>query len=668
AEASQSDTALSQTGESQDEDRAGGRKRRRCDASDQNLDTIVRMNKLGMSTDMIAKALDISEGEVVGSLVKRRRAEGAAEENSTVNGVRGNDGEGDRREGDSEHEAEAVSSLVTRLLTDPLDLCCPILQSLLEDPVVAEDGNTYEREAIEGHLIVRQQSPMTNTAMGKQVQPNQGVKTQVVNYKEKTVSEIISVVPRIPSGEGAKLLRRAEDFIRPRLPDSGARTKLLQLLHLRADLPTVLRGDAVKELLQMLVDGKDDQPLAALLGRFDALHIGSVMPSLGEKTIKRLHAVAREGSLAKTTGVAAEVLEYAAIYLQDRRSHSARAQELLKTNLGLNCSADAASFPDLAKILLELACRQEDDKEAQQRLLFQARAADPTNEAVRHCLVEVLSEVLGVEGKDQNEGLLLTMLFEEHQKVPEHLLPKLQLEPAQLKQLKPTWLVVLAEQLAAANRSTESACVAIAAAQAHEAAGNKEAAQQAYILAYGMDRSNEDASHGVVEMCSATTQRCSQLEAQNQQLRVQLASLAETVSRLDVQVRQQKGNLPVASSVEWDVSSLDVSQFVKGQSKESPRFNLAGSGVEAWLKFYPKGDQAATAGKASLYVRVSTQTWIDCELFLDHRRKPVKRRAAEGSYRHGYRNFGDTADKYDKVGIIVKQVELSGSGLKLLVS
>ncbi|CAE8714115.1 unnamed protein product [Polarella glacialis] len=571
---------------------------------------------------------------------------------------------------------------------------------------------------------------MTNTAMGKQVQPNQGVKSQVVNYKEKTVSEIISVVPRIPSEEGAKLLRRAEDFIRPRLPDSGARTKLLQLLHLRAHLPTVLRGDAVKELLQMLVDGKDDQPLAALLGRFDALRIGSVMPSLDEKTIKRLHAVAREGSLAKTvgkvaldlelacrlagratdpqgaqelwqlmlqlsgapepgvwveaagvvlaallstlqaeeTGVAAEVLEYAAIYLQDRGSHSARAQELLKTNLGLNCSADAASFPDLAKILLELACRQEDDKEAQQRLLFQAHAADPTNEAVRHCLVEVLSEVLGVEGKDQNEGLLLTMLFEEHQKVPERLLPKLQLEPAQLKQLKPTWLVVLAEQLAAANRSTEGACVAIAAAQAHEAAGNKEAAQQTYILAYGMDRSNKDASHGVVEMCSATTQRCSQLEAQNQQLRVQLASLAETVSRLDVQVRQQKGNLPVASSVEWDVSSLDVSQFVKGQSKESPRFNLASSGVEAWLKFYPKGDQAATAGKASLYVRVSTQTWIDCELFLDHRRKPVKRRATEGSYRHGYRNFGDTADKYDKVGIIVKQVELSGSGLKLLVS
>ncbi|CAE8622540.1 unnamed protein product [Polarella glacialis] len=619
-------------------------------------------------------------------------------------------------------------------MTDPFDLSCPILQSLLEDPVVAEDGNTYEREAIESHLSVRQQSPMTNTAMGKQVLPNQGVKSQVVNYKEKTVSEIISVVPRIPSGEAAKLLRRAEDFIRPSLPDSGARAKLLQLLHLRAELPAVLRGDAVKELLQMLVDGHDNQPLAELLGRFDGLRIESVMPSLDEKTIKRLHAVAQEGSLAQTigkaaldlelacrlagratdpqgaqelwqlmlqlsgapepgvwaeaagvvlaalqitafqadlSGVAAEVLEHAARCMQNPRSHAARAQELFNTNLGLNSSADVFSpLPDLAKILLELACRQEDDKEAQKRLFFQARAADPANEAVRGRLVKFLSEVLGVEGEDQNEGLLLTMLFEEHQKVPDDLLPKLQLEPAQLKQLKLTWMLALAEQLAATNRSIDGACVAIIAAHAHEAASNKEAAQQAYIIAYGMDRSNKDAANGVVEMCSATTHKCSQLEARcqqqevkNQQLEAKLASLLEQVGRLEGKVTKQ--SVACTNSVEWDVSSLNFSEFSKGSFKESSRFNLAGFGVEAYFRFCPLGAESAPAGRATLYLITDANIGIRSTLFLDSKHFPLDRSL---SVDKGWGVHYPTTTSYNKVGLVVHEVIRKDSQMKFGVS
>ena len=44
----------------------------------------------------------------------------------------------------------------------PQMLLCPITKELLVDPVVAADGHTYERSAIEKWLTKRESSPMTN--------------------------------------------------------------------------------------------------------------------------------------------------------------------------------------------------------------------------------------------------------------------------------------------------------------------------------------------------------------------------------------------------------------------------------------------------------------------------------------------------------------------------
>ena len=45
-------------------------------------------------------------------------------------------------------------------------LLCPITLELPVDPVIAEDGNGYERNAIEAQLKVRLKSPLTNKPMG----------------------------------------------------------------------------------------------------------------------------------------------------------------------------------------------------------------------------------------------------------------------------------------------------------------------------------------------------------------------------------------------------------------------------------------------------------------------------------------------------------------------
>ena len=44
----------------------------------------------------------------------------------------------------------------------PENFICPLTLDAFDDPVVARDGHTYSRAAIERHFTVRQTSPMTN--------------------------------------------------------------------------------------------------------------------------------------------------------------------------------------------------------------------------------------------------------------------------------------------------------------------------------------------------------------------------------------------------------------------------------------------------------------------------------------------------------------------------
>ena len=46
--------------------------------------------------------------------------------------------------------------------SDPEDLVCPLTQEIFVDPVITDDGYTYERVAIELWLKKKKSSPMTN--------------------------------------------------------------------------------------------------------------------------------------------------------------------------------------------------------------------------------------------------------------------------------------------------------------------------------------------------------------------------------------------------------------------------------------------------------------------------------------------------------------------------
>ena len=63
---------------------------------------------------------------------------------------------------------------------------CPITFQIMENPVVATDGYTYEKQAIEHWLETKMTSPLTNLKMpNKTLIPNYTIKSLIVAYKEK---------------------------------------------------------------------------------------------------------------------------------------------------------------------------------------------------------------------------------------------------------------------------------------------------------------------------------------------------------------------------------------------------------------------------------------------------------------------------------------------------
>ncbi len=69
---------------------------------------------------------------------------------------------------------------------DSEDLACPISKMVMEDPVTAMDGHTYERAAIEYWLQTHNTSPMTNLQLpSKQLIPNHRVRAIIASVRDK---------------------------------------------------------------------------------------------------------------------------------------------------------------------------------------------------------------------------------------------------------------------------------------------------------------------------------------------------------------------------------------------------------------------------------------------------------------------------------------------------
>lgn len=71
----------------------------------------------------------------------------------------------------------------------PDHLLCPITSEMMADPVIAEDGHTYERAALMSWIERNPTSPMTREPIGQMVIPNRGIKAAIEEYKERQAAE-----------------------------------------------------------------------------------------------------------------------------------------------------------------------------------------------------------------------------------------------------------------------------------------------------------------------------------------------------------------------------------------------------------------------------------------------------------------------------------------------
>jgi len=65
----------------------------------------------------------------------------------------------------------------------PAEFKCPITEELFEDPVIARDGHTYERAAIEGWIAQNGTSPMTGQALTTDLIPNITIRNAITQFK-----------------------------------------------------------------------------------------------------------------------------------------------------------------------------------------------------------------------------------------------------------------------------------------------------------------------------------------------------------------------------------------------------------------------------------------------------------------------------------------------------
>jgi len=682
--------------------------------SGQNSEMILRMSSLGLDTEKMAHICDIKPEEVVKILETTEVSKTA-------------------------QDTQSSPSLVKRLMTDPEGLCCPISKQLMEDPVVAGDGFTYDRSTVEALFKHNGCSPMTRQPFKNRVlHQNQKVKSEIVSFKEQTVTEILCVAPKLQSNQSSQtldLVQRGEEFVRPLWPDTSARKKLAALLLLKMKLPGVERDAVLPELVSLMVEIQDDDQLQSFLGVIQLSELANLLPMLQEEMIENLHRIAKSSGVfkeciaqhfasrlasrldaarlkklwqlvcsnlkdgevvwAKASGILltafpdrlgrsvplnvsevdGQILLYARAFAEDQSHAISFAKSFFQYDLGISA---AGHWPpeEGAMIFFELCNRlfaEDEDENGQEKLelLLKAYAIDNSNASIRQRLREELQQCLlrmetpGAGDSINVEGLLLQHYLVEDYKVPANVLHKLTLGETELKDLSAEQLCLLSEQLKVSRRG-DAARLAVKAAQLFADEGRNSESQDAFLVAFRCDRSNDDAAEGMIE---AIHDMKEDLEAKTEQIE-QLSAQCQALHRRSLE-------LCVPMAFLWDLSGYDFSRFQKGQSQNSDTFSFPGFNTNAWFTFYPKGSWASSDGWAGCFLNVDKDVRVNATFGipdnewlheLDHDFATSSREKDGAPSRRGFANFIELSECEPLTFITLRilAIQSSGSSVRML--
>jgi hypothetical protein len=107
------------------------------------------------------------------------------------------------------HNKHAFSDLLDEVSSDvdvPKEYVCPITLKLMEDPVILEDGHSYDRKAIERWLRTNRRSPTTNEILNsKHMISNYSLKSLIEAFVEKQQDQLLQIYSHAPLAKRVKL-------------------------------------------------------------------------------------------------------------------------------------------------------------------------------------------------------------------------------------------------------------------------------------------------------------------------------------------------------------------------------------------------------------------------------------------------------------------------------
>ena len=507
------------------------------------------------------------------------------------------------------------------------------------------------------------------------------------------------------------LRHSGEDFLRPRLPDSSARKHLAYLLLLRLKVPGTDMGKVANEAISLLVDLQDPSQLRGAISGMEAVEVAAWIPSLEEDSVQQLHSalvstdmpckgVVRKELAQRLASllnperltslwqllcandpadswmqaaacflcahlnrlelglqdIPSEMLTEAAKFMDDQGLAVAFANSFFKYDLGIS-AFEEWPIKSTAGILFELAKREERQGE-KLPLLLKGHRVDESNMQIRVAVaMQLKHHILRDDGGVSDmEGLFLKLILNEGDSVegsiPEKVLSKLTLQERHLKQASPQQLINLSHLLGRNKREADGARVAVFAAKAFAASGKARDSEHAYLTAFEMDHSNREVAAGLVRAVRSAHQRCEALES--------------AVRRLEAPRRE------VGSSLVWDLSTYDFSDFTKGNGQLSDTVMLP-NGINAWLFLFPKGRSDSSEGMAALYFivdRPAIAMWTvqsrlgqvmtavyDFSKDLDNNGKPLGQ---------GWSDFMPISETNDSITLRILSVQLPGSAMRLI--
>ena len=386
-----------------------------------------------------------------------------------------------------------------------------------------------------------------------------------MSFKENTVTEIVKVAPGLAPELAAKLLGRAEEFIREQLPDGSARRKLSNLLLLKMKLPDINRNETIQEIVSLLVQIQDDGQLQQFLHEADESERLALLPNLSEEMIASLCNAMQASPTSFKVLIENEYICRLATDLGDTERLK-KMWDLLLTN----SMDEAGEWTRAAAVVLAAFIDRLEAplKELDQELLTFSRSFLETRQDAILFAEKFFKCDLGIstllQWPPHGAGKILT-----------HLAFQLSFGEEKLQ------LLVEAQAIATEEaQSFKKKCEEL----------QRECAKQ--------QKQNEDLKKeqqkGVEDVRKKLNKRCLDLEKLCKELQSRCGDLEKTSQTLQV---------PFVTSFCWDLSDYEFSTFSQGERKQSDKFQIC-SGITAWISLYPKGHTKSPPGKTALFLHV----------------------------------------------------------------